>query len=74
MPLMPEPIILATWSFGKKATTAGWPYLGGPNGSSLDAVEQGCRAVESDLEVTSVGRGGLPDRSGEVSLDASIMQ
>ncbi len=71
---MPEPIILATWSFGKTATTAGWPYLGGPNGSSLDAVEQACRAVESDLEVTSVGRGGLPDRSGEVSLDASIMQ
>jgi isoaspartyl peptidase/L-asparaginase-like protein (Ntn-hydrolase superfamily) len=71
---MPEPIILATWSFGKTATTAGWPYLNGPNGSSLDAVEQACRAVESDLEVTSVGRGGLPDRCGEVSLDASIMQ
>jgi N4-(beta-N-acetylglucosaminyl)-L-asparaginase len=71
---MPDPIILATWSFGKKATTAGWPYLTGTNGSSLDAVEQACRAVESDLEVTSVGRGGLPDRCGEVSLDASIMQ
>jgi N4-(beta-N-acetylglucosaminyl)-L-asparaginase len=71
---MPEPIILATWSFGKVATTAGWPHLIGPNGSSLDAVEQACRAVESDLEVTSVGRGGCPDRSGEVSLDASIMQ
>jgi N4-(beta-N-acetylglucosaminyl)-L-asparaginase len=71
---MPEPIILATWSFGKTATTAGWPYLVGPGGSSLDAVEQACRAVEADLEVTSVGRGGLPDRSGEVSLDASIMQ
>jgi N4-(beta-N-acetylglucosaminyl)-L-asparaginase len=74
MPIMPEPIILATWSFGKTAVTAGWPYLSGPQGSSLDAVEQACRAVESDLEVTSVGRGGLPDRSGEVSLDASIMQ
>jgi N4-(beta-N-acetylglucosaminyl)-L-asparaginase len=74
MPPITEPIILATWSFGKRATTAGWPYLSGPNGSSLDAVEQACRAVESDLEVTSVGRGGLPDRSGEVSLDAAIMQ
>jgi N4-(beta-N-acetylglucosaminyl)-L-asparaginase len=71
---MPEPIILSTWSFGKIANTAGWPYLAMPNGSSLDAVEQACRAVESDLEVTSVGRGGCPDRSGEVSLDASIMQ
>lgn len=71
---MTEPIILATWSFGKIATAAGWPCLTGPTGSSLDAVERACRAVESDLEVTSVGRGGLPDRSGEVSLDASIMQ
>jgi N4-(beta-N-acetylglucosaminyl)-L-asparaginase len=70
----PEPIILATWSFGQKATTAGWPYLTGAAASSLDAVEQGCRAVESALDVNSVGRGGCPDRSGEVSLDASIMQ
>jgi N4-(beta-N-acetylglucosaminyl)-L-asparaginase len=74
MPLTPEPIILGTWTFGQKATTAGWPHLISPAGSSLDAVEQGCRAVESDLEVNSVGRGGCPDRSGEVSLDASIMQ
>jgi N4-(beta-N-acetylglucosaminyl)-L-asparaginase len=74
MPLMSEPIILATWTFGQKATNAGWPHLASPDGSSLNAVEQGCRAVESDLEVTSVGRGGCPDRSGEVSLDASIMQ
>jgi N4-(beta-N-acetylglucosaminyl)-L-asparaginase len=70
---MPEPLILSTWSFGKKANAAGWPYLSGPSGSSVDAVEQACRAVEADPEVTSVGRGGYPDRSGEVSLDASIM-
>jgi N4-(beta-N-acetylglucosaminyl)-L-asparaginase len=71
---MREPIILSTWSFGQKANTAGWPILASPNGSSLDAVEQACRAVESDPEVLSVGRGGCPDRSGEVSLDAAIMQ
>ena len=70
---MPEPFILSTWSFGKKANAAGWPYLTGPNASSLDAVEQACRAVEADRRVHSVGRGGCPDRSGEVSLDASIM-
>lgn len=45
----------------------------GPNASSLDAVEQACRSAEDDPEVLSVGRGGCPDRSGEVSLDASIM-
>ncbi len=71
---MTEPIILSTWSFGQKANAAGWPYLTGPKANSLDAVEQACRAVEADLEVLSVGRGGCPDRSGEVSLDASIMQ
>jgi N4-(beta-N-acetylglucosaminyl)-L-asparaginase len=71
---MREPIILSTWSFGQKANAAGWPVLANPNGTSLDAIEQACRAVESDLEVTSVGRGGCPDRAGEVSLDASIMQ
>jgi isoaspartyl peptidase/L-asparaginase-like protein (Ntn-hydrolase superfamily) len=71
---MPEPIILSTWTFGQKANTAGWPYLNRPKASSLDAVEQACRAVEADLEVNCVGRGGCPDRSGEVSLDASIMQ
>jgi N4-(beta-N-acetylglucosaminyl)-L-asparaginase len=71
---MPEPIILSTWRFGQIANAAGWPILADPNGSSLDAVELACRAVESDLEVNSVGRGGWPDRSGEVSLDAAIMQ
>ena len=70
---MPEPIILSTWSFGRKANAAGWPYLAGPKASSLDAVEQACRAIEADKQVHSVGCGGCPDRSGEVTLDASIM-
>jgi len=68
-----RPIILSTWSFGRKANAAGWPYLIGPQASSLDAVEQACRAIEADREVRSVGVGGCPDRSGEVTLDASIM-
>jgi len=70
---MPEPLILATWSFGRKAAAVGWPYLDGEKSSSLDAVEQACRAAEADETVLSVGVGGLPDRCGEVSLDASIM-
>ncbi len=71
---MSVPLILSTWSFGQKANAAGWPYLIGENSNSLDAVEHACRAIESDVSVGSVGRGGCPDRSGEVSLDASIMQ
>ncbi len=70
---MPKPIILSTWSFGKHANAAGWPHLTGPALSSLDAVEAGCRVIEADLTNHSVGRGGYPDRSGQVSLDASIM-
>jgi len=67
------PLILATWKFGQKATQAGWPHLVTGVRSSLDAVEHACRAVEADPEVMSVGRGGYPDRSGEITLDGSIM-
>src|SRR5262245_26223934 len=42
-------------------------------GSAVDAVEAGIREVESNLEDTSVGLGGLPNVLGEVELDASIM-
>jgi N4-(beta-N-acetylglucosaminyl)-L-asparaginase len=36
-------------------------------------VELGARYCEADLTCMSVGRGGLPDAIGEVTLDASIM-
>ena len=39
----------------------------------LDAVEKGLMLVESDPSGQSVGIGGLPDRDGIVTLDASIM-
>ncbi len=42
-------------------------------GSALDAVEAGCRAVESDPTDVGVGFGSLPNLLGEVELDASIM-
>ena len=70
---VPEPIILSTWRFGQQANAAGWPCLTGERPSALDAAEQACRAVEANPEVTSVGLGGYPDQSGEVTLDASIM-
>jgi L-asparaginase/N4-(beta-N-acetylglucosaminyl)-L-asparaginase len=68
-----EPIILATWSFGRAAVAAGWPHLLRDGGGSLDAVEQGCRAVEADPACMTVGYGANPDAAGEVTLDASIM-
>jgi N4-(beta-N-acetylglucosaminyl)-L-asparaginase len=69
---MPEPILLSTWKFGLPANAAGWPYALKPGGV-LDALEQTCISCELDLTVDSVGIGGLPDSSGEVSLDGAIM-
>ena len=42
-------------------------------GSALDAVEQGCRLEEANENGQTVGKGGLPDRDGNVTLDACIM-
>jgi len=66
------PAIISTWNHGLAANTAAWEKLG-EGGSVLDAVEAGVRVSEADPEVTSVGFGGLPDSSGEVTLDACIM-
>ena len=70
---MTQPILLATWSFGRTAVAAGWPHLVRPGGSSLQAVEQAVRAVEADPDCMTVGYGAYPDAAGEVTLDASIM-
>ena len=42
-------------------------------GHSLDAVEAGVRVPEGDPNVITVGKGGIPDASGKVTLDACIM-
>lgn len=70
---MAVPILLSTWKFGSLANRAGWPVLTAENGSSLDAVELACRAVEASPEVNSVGYGGYPDATGQVTLDAAVM-
>ena len=70
---MHQPIILATWSFGRTAVAAGWPHLVRPGGSSLDAVEQAVCAVEADPACMTVGYGAYPDAAGEVTLDACVM-
>jgi N4-(beta-N-acetylglucosaminyl)-L-asparaginase len=65
------PGIIATWD-NRKATAAGWEILS-RGGRALDAVEAGARVPEADPNDTSVGYGGLPDRDGNVTLDACIM-
>ena len=65
------PIVVATWKF-HNATKAAWEVLE-KGGESIDAIEAGCRVEEADLKNTTVGNGGAPDRDGNVTLDACIM-
>lgn len=66
------PIVISTWNHGMEANRAAWQVLQ-TGGSALDAVETGVRVTESDENNRSVGLGGLPDRDGNVTLDACIM-
>lgn len=65
------PLVIATWDV-KNATAKAWEILQA-DGNALDAVEQGCMVEEADEKGQSVGKGGLPDRDGHVTLDACIM-
>lgn len=67
-----NPIIISTWKHGIPANEVAWKIIQ-EGGRALDAVEQGVKVSEADPEVGSVGYGGLPDRDGNVTLDACIM-
>lgn len=66
------PIVISTWDFGRYANAVSWKTME-KGGSALDAVEKGINLVEEDEHNQTVGRGGLPDREGHVTLDACIM-
>ena len=65
------PLVIATWDV-KNSTEKAWEILQN-GGTALDAVEQGCRVEEANEKGQSVGKGGLPDRDGNVTLDACVM-
>ncbi|MBQ4913974.1 N(4)-(beta-N-acetylglucosaminyl)-L-asparaginase [Maribacter sp. MMG018] len=65
------PIAICTWDFGN-ATAKAWEVLK-EGGNSLDAVHQGVMVEENNLDNQTVGNGGRPDRDGNVTLDACIM-
>ena len=67
-----SPLVISTWKHGFKATDVAMDILEN-NGSALDAVEMGVRTTEADPEVRTVGYGGYTDNTGEVTLDACIM-
>ena len=66
-----KPLVIATWRTDLAVETAAAVLEKG--GSALDAVEQGCRIEEANEKNQTVGLGGLPDRDGNVTLDACIM-
>ena len=65
------PLVIATWNVNN-STAEAWRVLH-EGKSALDAVEKGCMIEEANAEGQSVGIGGLPDRDGNVTLDACIM-
>ena len=65
------PLVIATWNVERAVTTAGEALNNGD--SVLDALEKGCNIEEEDENNQTVGKGGRPDRDGNVTLDASIM-
>jgi len=65
------PITIATWNFPNASKKAGEMLASGA--TALDAVEQGVMVEEANIKNTTVGKGGAPDREGNVTLDACIM-
>ena len=66
-----RPLVVCTWNF-MNASARAWEVLDA-GGSPLDAVEQGVMVEEADVTNETVGKGGRPDRDGNVTLDACIM-
>lgn len=67
-----KPVLISTWQHGLMANKKGWEVIQS-GGKALDAVEKGVMEVENDPESRSVGYGGRPDRDGNVTLDACVM-
>jgi len=66
------PIVVSTWNHGVPANAEAWKTLS-QGGRAIDAVEAGVKLIEADPQNHSVGIGGMPDRDGNVTLDACIM-
>ena len=70
---MPDPVVIATWPFGRLAAETALKSLAA-GGAALDAALAGAQAVEDDMSIrTSVGFGSIPDRIGRLTLDACVM-
>ena len=70
-PKVDFPIVITTWNIPNATIKAG--QLLDEGKSAIDAIEQGCNVEELDETNQTVGKGGYPDRDGNVTLDACIM-
>lgn len=64
--------MIATWAMAYEGVKKGCNILD-QGGTIYDAVEQAVMVVEDTPYFTSVGTGGLPNRDGQVELDAAFM-
>jgi N4-(beta-N-acetylglucosaminyl)-L-asparaginase len=62
---------VSTWNNVNANNEAAQSARSGKN--VIDAIVDGISYVESDINDMSVGKGGRPDRDGDVTLDACIM-
>lgn len=67
-----KPVVISTWRTAVDANSAAWSVLE-KGGYALDAVEEGVKVEEANPDNTTVGYGGRPDRDGNVTLDACVM-
>ncbi|WP_432412062.1 N(4)-(beta-N-acetylglucosaminyl)-L-asparaginase [Rasiella sp. SM2506] len=65
------PIAICTWQFTNANKTAGDALENGK--PALEAAIEGVSIEEQNLKNTTVGKGGIPDRQGNVTLDACVM-
>ncbi|MEK9612780.1 MAG: N(4)-(beta-N-acetylglucosaminyl)-L-asparaginase [Flavobacteriaceae bacterium] len=65
------PYSLSTWDVRLASIRAGKALENGAN--ALDAAVQGVAIEEANTLNTTVGKGGTPDRDGNVTLDACVM-
>ena len=65
------PIAICTWGFVEANAKAGQALS--KNISALDSAIEGVAVEEENIKNTTVGKGGSPDRDGNVTLDACVM-
>ncbi len=65
------PIAICTWNFVDANAKAGAALSSGKK--ALDAAIEGVAVEEENIKNTTVGKGGAPDREGNVTLDACVM-